>query len=213
MEDLSVTAQRRTVFGKHVRALRRQGLIPANVFGRGRDSEALQMPRKELETLLARLEGAAIVKLTLDSQESRPVLVKHVQRDPVTDNVLHVDFLRVEMTEKLRVEIPLHFIGESPAVKLLDGTLLHSVSTVEVEALPGDLPSHIEVDISSLTDFNAAIHVRDIQVPPLMEILDDPDELVAKVQAPSVAAEEVAAAAEEAVAAEEGSEAKTEAGA
>jgi large subunit ribosomal protein L25 len=203
VENGALQVQRREATGKQVRSLRRQGFVPANLYGKGEPSVALQMPQRELETFLARHEGAALVRLALGGKEPVTALLKDVQRHPVNDHVLHVDFQRVSLREKVRVEIPLHFTGEAPAAKSLDGTLLHNLTAVEIEAAAADLPAHLEVDVSPLIDFNAAIHVSDIQAPRGVQVLTPPEELVAKVVPPAVVVEEAAeeAAAEEAGAA------------
>lgn len=196
MENAQLSAERRQVLGKRVRFLRRQGLLPANLFGHGAESVPLQLPTREVELLLARIEGATFIKLAFDGAEPRPVLIKGIQRDPRRGQLLHVDFQQVTMTEKVRVEVPLRFVGEAPAVRGLGGTLLHSLTALEVQALPAHLPAHLVVNISGLGDFSDAIHVRDIPMPAGVEVLANLDELVVKVAPPRVAVEEVEAAAE-----------------
>lgn len=194
MEDLALRAERRTAMGKRVRALRRQGLVPANLYWRRQETIPLQFPQRELENFLAHHHGTAVVRISFNGQE-RPALIKHIQRHPTSDRLLHVTFQQVALTEKLRAEVPLHFVGEAPAAKARGGTLLHNLTAVEVEALPHDLPSMLEVDVSSLVDFDAAIHVRDLTPPAGVTILEDPEELVAKVVPPAVEAEGVEEAA------------------
>lgn len=196
MERLGLQAERRYVLGKSVRFLRREGIVPANLYGLGLESVALQVPAKDMEQLLGGMDGAALVQLTLDNEPARTVLIKDVQRDPVWGELLHVDLQQVAETERVRVEIPLQLVGEAPAVKTENGTLLQSRSIVTIHALPRDLPSHLEADVSSLVDFNAAIFVRDVPLPSGVEIFDDPDELVAKVAPPKLAVAEEEEAAE-----------------
>lgn len=209
MENSRLTAERRFVVGKNVRFLRREGLVPANLYGHGKASVALQLPTREVEQVLSRVGGTALVKLELNGEEPRTVLIKEVQRHPVKDDLLHVDFQQVAMTEMIRVAVPLHFVGEAPAAKVKDGMVLHPISSLEVEALPGDLPSHLEVDVSVLANLHDALHVSDISVPPGVQILHDLESIVASVVPSAAAAEEAHAAAEEAAQAVERAEPET----
>ncbi len=193
-EQTSLPAQRRAVQGKKVRQLRRQGIIPANVFGRGRASTAIQVSALDLQRLLSRRGGARIISLQIDGTDEA-ALLRHVQRDPRTGHIEHVDFMHVEMTRKIRARVPVHLVGEAPAVRQLGGVLLHMSDAIEVECLPRDLPEALELDISGLDQLDATLHVSDIHLPQGVELLDDPDEPVAKVTPPRMA-EEVAAPAE-----------------
>lgn len=186
MAALELKAEPRGVFGKKVKALRRQGLVPANVYGHGQESRALQLSEKLVSQSIARASHSTLFTLDLDGEGDRTVLVKEVQRHPTSRRVLHVDFYEVQMTEKLRANVSLHFIGEAPAIRQFDGTMLHNLSAVDVESLPGDLPSHIEVDVSSLETLDDAIHVSDLRVPAGVVILAAPEELVAKVLPPTL---------------------------
>jgi large subunit ribosomal protein L25 len=189
-EQTSLPAQRRTVQGKKVRQLRRQGLIPANVFGQGRASTAIQVSALDLQHLLARRVGARIINLRLDGTDEA-ALLRHVQRDPRTGHIEHVDFMHVEMTQKIRARVPVHLVGEAPAVRQQGGVLLHMSDAIEVECLPRDLPETLKLDISGLDQFDATLHVSDIHLPPGVELLADPDEPVVKVTPPRMAEEAV----------------------
>jgi large subunit ribosomal protein L25 len=204
---LEIKAEPREVFGKKLKALRRQALVPANVYGHGLESRALQLSEKVVSQSIARASGSTLFTLSLDGGQGHTVLVKEVQRHPTSRRVLHVDFYQVQMTEKLRASVPLHFVGEAPAIRQFDGTMLHNLSAVDVESLPGDLPSHIEVDVSGLETLDDAIHVSDLNVPPDVAVLTLSEELVAKVLPPTLpeveeVEEEEAAAEAEAGAAE-----------
>lgn len=188
-ERLEIEASRRHILGKKVKRLRREGVIPANVYGRGLPSLAIQLPKKEVERLLRRAGAHEMVYLVLDGEEPRPCFVRDVQIDPVTDGVLHVDFYQVALTEKVRVELPLHLIGEAPAVKELGATLLQLTNLVMVEGLPTAIPPFIEVDVSSLRQPEDVIHVEDLSVPPGIVLLTDPHQVVAKVVLEEVEAE------------------------
>jgi large subunit ribosomal protein L25 len=192
-EQTSLSAQRRTVVGKKVRRLRRDGIIPANVFGRGRDSAAIQVGAHDLQRLLARHGGSRIISLRVDGTDEA-TLLRHVQRDPRTGAIEHVDFMHVEMTQKIRARVPVRLIGEAPAVRQLGGVLLHITDAIEVECLPRDLPEALELDVSGLDQLDATLHVRDIPLPRGVELLADPDETVVRLTPPRMV-EEVAPAA------------------
>ncbi|MBC7250653.1 MAG: 50S ribosomal protein L25 [Anaerolineae bacterium] len=109
-------------------------------------------------------------------------LAREIQRDAITGNPLHVDFYEVSMTEKIRVEVPIVLVGESPAVERGDGMLLHMLDSIEIECLPGDLLNTIQVDVSALDEVDQAIYVRDLKVPPSVTFLSDSDEMIVKVE-------------------------------
>ena len=196
MADLELRAQRRAVQGKKVRFLRRQGFVPANLYGAGVTSTALQFPARELETVLRRTGPTSLLPLTFEGGTPRRVLVREVQRHPVNDQVLHLDLYAVAMDERMRATVPLHFVGEAPAVTELDGTLLHNLEGLDVECLPGDLPPRIEVDLSGLRDLHASLHVADLALPAAVTVLTAPDTVVATVVPPTVEEPEPEAPAE-----------------
>jgi len=203
MASVLIDVEPRLVTGKRVKSLRRQGIIPAHLYGRGQDSLALQAPVTVVTTLLRTAEQNQIIDLKIGGEsEPRSVMLRGVQRNPITDDLLHVDFFQISLTDKLRADVPLNIVGEAPAVQIFSGILLHQIDHVTVEALPADLPGHIDVDVSSLEVLDAAIHVRDLPLPPNVEMLSDPDQVVAKVSPPRVAEEEAAPAAEGAPVAE-----------
>jgi large subunit ribosomal protein L25 len=203
MADVELRAARRTVAGKKVRFLRRQGLVPANMYGPGLSSTPLQLPAREVDTLLRRTTTTMLVPLRVDDEAPRRVLVRGVQRHPVDDHALHVDFYALAMNETLRTAVGLHFTGEAPAVAQFNGTLVHNVDTIDVECLPADLPARIDVDLSGLEELHQAVHVRDLPVPPGVTILTPDDTAVVTVLPPAIEVEEV----EEAAAAEAAPEA------
>ncbi len=219
--ELKVSA--RPVLGKKVKRLRREGIIPANVYGRGLDSLAIQVVRDDLVSVIRTAGRNEIVYLRLDGEEPRPTFVRQIQRNPVTDAILHVDFYQISLMEKVRMEVPLALVGTAPAEQAYGGTLLHSLDSITVEGLPTDIPSVIEVDVSGLAEIDAAIHVGELSVPEQVAVLSDPEVVVAKIAPPHVekgveeevveegeAAEEVAKeeAAPEEPAAESGDEGK-----
>lgn len=212
MADLQLKVDPRTVTGKKVKALRRQGIIPAHLYGRDTESLSLQTEKQTIISLLRTASRNAIIDLQINGEgEARPVVLRSVQRNPVTDELVHIDFFQISLTELLRAEVPLVIVGQAPAVSVHSGVLLQNLDRLEVEALPTEIPEQIEVDVSELEVLDAAIFVRDLTIPPNVEVLADPAQLVAKVEPPKIAAEieaEEAAALEEAAAAalEEGVE-------
>ena len=212
--ELKVTP--RDVVGKKVSRLRREGVIPANVYGHGLDSVAIQVPKDELVHVMRTAGRNEIVYLRLDGDEPRPTFLRQVQRNPVTDAILHADFYQISLKEKVRMEVPVALIGTAPAEQTHGGTLLHSLDSISVEGLPTDIPSVIEVDVSGLEEIDAAIHVAELSVPEGIAVLTDPEQVVAKIAPPQVekVEEEVegeVAEGEEAPA-EEGAEAAAEGG-
>jgi large subunit ribosomal protein L25 len=219
MADRSVVAEKRQIIGKQVRTLRRQGIVPANIYGHHKESLALQVPRDTISALIRSAGSSAIVDVSVDGESKpRPALIKFVQRHAVTDEILHVDFYQVSMTEKMTLDVPLVMIGDAPAVKDYQGVLLQLVDNVSIRCLPTDLPQHLEVDINGLAELESSVHISDVQAPSGVEILNDPEQMVVRVETPRIAAEIEAeeAAAAEAAAAEaealEGEEAPAEEG-
>jgi len=200
MEEITLRAQPREITGKHVRALRRSGLVPAVVYGHRAEPLALQIEERDLRVLLQRGAGNQLIRLQVgDGGTPRMVLLREIQREPIKRRLLHVDLYEVIMTERIRAEIPVVFTGVSPVVKRGDGLMYHGVEAVEVECLPGDLIPHIEVDLSSLTEMDQEITVGDLQLGDKFEVLSDPSEVLARViPARAEAIEEEAAPAAEA---------------
>ena len=192
----------REVLGKKVRALRRQGLTPANIYGHNVESQAIQVATEELKHVLKSAGRNDIVYLRLDGDDPRPTFVRDVQQHPVTDAIQHIDFLQISLREKVRADVPIHLIGLSPAVDTFGGILMHGLDHVTVEALPTEVPSFLEIDVSPLTEINQALHVSDLDLPDGVTLLTDIEQVVAKVAPPAV--EPVEEAPEEEEALEEG---------
>lgn len=192
----TLAAEHREVTGKAVSRMRKAGRLPAVVYGHGLDSANVSVDTHEFEQLRRHTGPNALVDLSIDGKKSQPVLISSVQVHPVNRRALHLDLFLVRMTEEMTVDVPLVPVGESLAITQLGGTLLHVTDTVRVKALPDHLPQSIEYSIESLVDFDAQLHVRDLTVPSDVTLLNDGDEIVAKVQAPRVEVEEVPVAAE-----------------
>lgn len=174
----------REVLGKKVKRLRREGVIPANVYGHALDSVAIQVPKDDLANLLKTSGTNEIIYLRLDGEDPRPTFVRQVQRNPTTDVILHVDFYQIALKEKVRMDVPVSIVGTAPAEQTQGGTLLHSLDRISVEGLPTEIPSVIEVDVSGLEEIDATIYVGDLSVPGEVDVLSDPEQVVAKVAAP-----------------------------
>ncbi len=192
----TLAAEHREVTGKAVNRMRKAGRLPAVVYGHGLDSANVSVDTHEFEQLRKHTGPNALVDLSIDGNKSQPVLISSVQVHPVNRRALHLDLFLVRMTEEMTVDVPLVPVGESLAITQLGGTLLHVTDTVKVRALPDHLPQSIEYSIESLVDFDAQLHVRDLTVPSDVTLLNDGDEIVAKVQAPRVEVEEVPVVAE-----------------
>jgi len=191
-DTLTLEVAPRSAKGKANKALRRSGSVPVHVFGHGIESQGLQAEEKALRHVVHQAGASGLIDMQVEGKPQK-VMVRKVQRHPVNGKLIHVDFYQVRMDTKTRVRLALVFVGEAPGVKLLDGTLLHAVEAINVEALPGDLPHHLEVDISVLEELDQALHIRDLAIPDKLTVLDDPDEMVAKIQPPRKVEEEVVA--------------------
>lgn len=216
MEKIKLKGEKREVLGKKVAALRREGMLPAVLYGKGKQSESLQVGKKEFDRVFRETGSNTVVLLDLGTATPKNVLIHEVAVDPVNGEALHADFYEVRMDEKITTTVPLKFIGDSRAVLELGGSLLTNKNEVEVECLPGDLPHELEVDIAVLEDFDSLIHVSDIIVPKGVEIKDEAEDTVALIEPPR--SEEEMAELDEAIGevempeAEKGSEAPEEEG-
>ncbi|HSX47990.1 MAG TPA: 50S ribosomal protein L25 [Candidatus Nanoarchaeia archaeon] len=184
MDKIILTATKREESGKKNRALREAGQVPAIVYGHGEKPRSIKVDARLMDKTFAKAGGNKIIGLKVDEGKDENVLIHEIQQDGRTGAILHADLYLVKMDEKIRTEIPLHFIGESTAVYQLEGTLVKNLEEVEVEALPGDLPESIEVDISILDDFEKSIHVSDLKIPANVELLAEAEDLVARVEPP-----------------------------
>ena len=189
MEEQTLSLSQRTVTGKKVKQLRRQGILPVHMYGRGIDSMSLQGVAGDLRRLLPRIGTNIPVSVRVEGNEGENVcFVRDVQRHPVTEDLLHIDFIRVDVTQTISAEVPIALIGSAPAT-LRGGTLLQPLTSLLVEALPMDIPATVEADVSGLDDFEKSIVVRDIPIADNVTVLTDQDEFVARVIPPRVETE------------------------
>jgi len=203
----NLAAEPREITGKKVAVLRRQGRLPAVVFGHGISSENVSLDAHDFELLRRKAGQNALIDLSVHGQKARPVLVHGVQVHPVHRRPLHVDLFLVRMTEELIVDVPLVATGTSLAIENLNGTLFHQLESVRIRALPDHLPQQIDYAIDGLVDFDAVVKVSDLAIPDDVTLLTDLDEVVAKVLPSRLQAEVEAEKAEEAEAAAEAAEA------
>ena len=187
----------RTVLGKKVKHLRKEGFTPATVYGHNFEAKSIQFKTMELERLFDEVGESGLVELLVDT-ENLPILFKNPQYGPVEGNLIHIDCYKVNMKEKITATVPIEFVGESQAVK--DGNVLIEISNeVEVEALPSDLPESITVDISGLIAINDMITVGDIKLDEKVEMVTSFDQAIVKIEEPRAEEEIVAPEAEEGV--------------
>jgi large subunit ribosomal protein L25 len=186
--DIAIIATKRIIKGKATSKLRKAGLLPAVLYGHKVETQDLELSEREFAKIFKLAGESTLVNLTVDGQ-SRPVLIHEVQNHYLTDKPIHVDFYAVNMDEKLKAHVPVHFLGEAPAVKSLGGVLVKNLSEIEVECLPADLPHAIEVDISILDNFEKAVYVRDLKVSDKVQIITSADDMVTNVAAPRSEAE------------------------
>jgi large subunit ribosomal protein L25 len=194
--ELEVT--HRLVFGKETKKLRREGQIPGNIYGHGQESIGVQFSGLAFDHLSHQHGSGSIVRLKGLESKVEIVLVRHVQRAPVKGNILHVDFTRVGLDERIESRMPLHFVGEAPGAKLSGGVLLRLMEALPVECSASDILESLDVDVSSLAEIDAILYARDIPLPANYTLTIDPDEPIAKIAATRggspVAAETVAPA-------------------
>jgi large subunit ribosomal protein L25 len=194
--DLQISVDARTVTGKHTKRLRAAGIVPGVLFGKTAGSVPVQLDAKALDVLYRQAGRTSIVKVSVAGGSSTSAVIKSLQRHPLTGRALHVDFFAPDLTAEMTVDVPIVFSGEAPAVEATGGSLFTSLDHIKVKALPSDLPHEVSVDVSSLVDLDAAIHVSDLAFADTVTVLNDPEELVAKVMPPRVEVEPETVAAE-----------------
>jgi large subunit ribosomal protein L25 len=194
----------RDITGKKVARMRREGRLPAVLFGPGEGSTSVSVDTHEFELLRRRAGATTLIDVTVDGKKAQPALIHGVQIDPIRRRPLHVDLFLVRMTEELTVDVRVVIVGESEAVTKLGGTLSH-IDHLRVRALPDHLPELVELPIETLVDFDALVHVSDMTIPDDVTLLTDPEEVAARVLPPRI--EEVVEVAPAEGAEEEGGEA------
>lgn len=183
-ENIVLEAQKRTVKGKQVRALRRQGVLPGVIYGRiGKEQIepiSIQLNLHNASQIIKKLTGSSLVTLDVEG-EKYPAILREIQRDIIYGTLKHVDFMAVSLTETLQTAVSIELIGQAPAEINMAAVVVTGVSELEIECLPQDLPERIEVDATVLVDIDSAIYVKDLVLPDNIVVLTDPEELVAGV--------------------------------
>jgi len=192
-DQIKLEAQKRTVKGKKVSQLRRDGLLPGIIYGRiGKeqiDPVLIQLDLHEASKTINKLTASSLVSLDVDG-EKYPVVLREAQKDVIYGTLRHVDFMAVSLTEKLQTAVPIELIGQAPAEINMAAVVVTGISELEIECLPQDMPERIEVDATVLVDMESAIYVRDLDLPDSYDVLTDPDELIASVTYVTIEEEE-----------------------
>lgn len=184
MNKVTLKAEARTIEGRKVKKLRKEGILPGNIYGKAVKSQSIQIVLKDFIKVYKEVGETGLVTLTVGKEE-KPVLIHNLQVNPVSDEPVHADFLQVDLKEKVEADIPVELVGESPAEKQSLGTVVQYVNEIKVEALPTDLPEKFEVDTSLLAEVDQAVMVKDLKYDKSkVEIKTNPDEIVAKVEPP-----------------------------
>jgi len=183
MDKVVLQAERRDVIGKQVKQLRREGKLPAVLYGKHIDPIPLVLDYRDAEKSLRGLSTSTLVILEVEGTRHTAV-VRERQKDYIKNKLLHVDFQALSLTEKMRVEVPIELEGEAPAIKTYGGVLIQTLESVEVESLPGDMPERLVVSLENLEEIGDSILVSDLILPPSVKVLADPDETIVVITAP-----------------------------
>lgn len=180
METPVLEAEKREITGKRISSLRKQGLLPAIMYGSGVEPQPLELNQLDANKVLIRSSSSTLIELNI-GKEIHHVLVREIQRDVIRRDILHVDFLKVDMDVKINADIPIEFVGEAPAIKNLGGVLVPGISMIEVEALPNDLINSVAVDLTVLEEIDDTITVADLDLGDAISILTEPEEMIARI--------------------------------
>lgn len=184
MDQIELNVTKREILGKKVRFLRRQGITPVHLFGHGIESQALQCDTARLQQVLAEAGKTKLINFKIDGEKkARSVIVREVEIELPRRGLVHVDFYQVRKAEEMKVEVPVVLVGEAPALKVRENTLLQELDTLSVECLPANIPASVELDISSLTESEQVLRVKDIELEKGVTVLNDPEVVVAKISA------------------------------
>ena len=192
---ITLKAEKREVFGKQTKRLRRDGLIPAELYGRGIENIHLSIPAKDFVGAYEEAGEHSVLQIEVDGK-AHPVLIQGVIKSPIKSEILAIDFHEIRMDEKVKAHVPLEFEGEAPAVKEKEGILIKNMDEIEVEALPADLPKSIKIDLSGFTELDQSIYVRDLPKSDKFEFMIDGETAIVSVTAPKEEEVEEAAPAE-----------------
>ena len=191
MEKIELQAEKRQSVGRSLNSLRKEGFLPSVVYGHDFETMPIQLKYKDFEKVFKAAGESTLINLKIGDKEE-PTIIKDVQKDPITDQIIHADFYKVNLKEKIKAKVPVVFTGESEAVKG-GGILVKTVSELEVEALPSDLPHELSVDISVLANFGDEVKIKDIEISDKVSLHANPEDVIALVQEPKEEVEEAAA--------------------
>ena len=181
----------RTVLGKRSKRLRREGVLPGNVYGRGLDSVAVQLPRREAEDLLSEHGQNSLIEIAVEGEaDERSVIVRQIQRHPLTRELLHLDFYQVDLARTIQANVPVTLVGEAPAVHTYQGVMITGLDHVLVEALPAEMPSHIEISVDGLEELYEQLTVGDLPVAAGVRMMSDPEIMLVRIARPRVSTED-----------------------
>jgi len=181
---MDLLVQTREILGKKIKSLRKQGFIPAELYGHGLKNQHLSVPMKEFGKIFKQTGESTLIKLKIESGKEFNVLIHDIVKNALTDEISHIDFYSVKMDEKIKARVPLEFIGEPPAVKEKGGVLIKSMHEIEIESLPADLPHHLTVDVSRLMEIGDSLSVINLEVPAKVKILVNPETVIASIIEP-----------------------------
>ena len=186
MAEFELAAEVRTVRGKKNRRLRQQGYVPGIVYGPANDPISVQFPYRAVEVTLMNAGGTNLIDIVVEGK-TYPSLAREVQRDVVRGDILHVDFLAVDESQRIRVEVPVVMEGGSPVIAAREGILITGRSSLTLEVFPSDIRNHIVIDLSKLTELGAEVLVRDLEFGENVTVHNDPNEMIAKIVQPAAA--------------------------
>ena len=205
-EAIKLELEPRVILGKKVKQLRRSGTVPVHLYGPGIEARPLQCEQKQLLRALARAGSTNPISLSVQGEAGeRLTFAREIQWNPMRGDLLHVDFLAVSATEKVAAQVPVNLVGESPGARETGGGIAQVLYTVDVEALPMEIPNELEIDLAELVDSNSVVRAADLPLPPNVTLITDPEAMVVRVDA----GREASAAAAETPAAESEPEAES----
>lgn len=184
MKSVALKAIMRELKGETLKAKRAEGVIPAVLYGQAKDNKNVWIDSLEFGKVFEEAGENTVVSLAIEGGEKENVLIYDYQMNPLSGKITHIDLLRVNMKEEIETEIPLVFVGEAPAVKEKGGILVKVLDNVEVKCLPGDMPHEFEVDLTKLVEFEDRITVGDLVVSKNVEVLDNPETVIASISEP-----------------------------
>ena len=190
VKKIELKAKARKNEKDNLKEIRKQGEVPAVLYGAKKDNVKLLFKYHDFDKAYAFAGESSLIDLKIDDNEEVKIIVKDVQRDPIKDSIIHADLYRVDMNKKIEVEVPLNFVGEAKAVKELGGILIKSMETLQVSSLPGDLIEKIDVDVSKLDSLGAGIKVSDLKIPDNLELISSRNDLITSVIEPKIVVEE-----------------------